>query len=76
MPQRTYKRIDSRDVPDILQQGAALVDVRRPEEWQLTGIVAGSHMLTFFDEYGSCHPEEWVRQLNELVPVEQPILLI
>jgi len=76
MTQRKYRQVRSADTLDLLQQGAAIIDVRRPEEWQLTGIVAGSHLLTFFDVLGNCKPEEWLRQLDQLVPVEQPLLLI
>ncbi len=76
MARKNYKQVDSRNVPAFLQQGAAIIDVRRSDEWRSTGIVAGSHLLTFFDDYGSCQPEEWLRQLDQLVPVEQPLLLI
>lgn len=73
---RKYQQIMSRDVPQQLQQGWAIVDIRRPEEWRLTGIVAGSFLLTFFDEQGGSQPEKWLEQLDQLVPLEQPLLLI
>ncbi|MEA3544124.1 MAG: hypothetical protein U9R69_02765 [Thermodesulfobacteriota bacterium] len=76
MFQRKYKQIKSADTPEFLRRRVAIVDIRRSEEWRLTGVVAGSHLLTFFDDYGSCQPEEWLRQLDQLVPVEQPLLLI
>ena len=71
-----YKQANIAETQELLRQGAAIIDVRRPEEWQLTGIVAGSQLLTFFDALGNCKPEEWLRQLDPLVPVEQPLLLI
>ena len=76
MTSRPYKQVNSSQVPDLLAQGAAIVDVRRPEEWRQTGIVAGSHLLTFFDAQGNSRPEEWLRELNRLVPEDQPLLLI
>ena len=76
MIRKKYKHISSADTQKLLQQGAAIIDVRRPDEWQLTGIVAESHLLTFFDAQGDSQPEEWLRQLDLLVPVEQPLLLI
>jgi len=54
---RKYKQIKSADLPELLQRGASIVDVRRLEEWQLTGIVEGSQLLTFFDEQGNSQPE-------------------
>ncbi len=76
MARKIFKQVKSVDTLELLQQGAAIIDVRRPDEWQLTGIVAGSHLLTFFDEYGGCQPEKWLRQLDQLVSIEQPLLLI
>ena len=73
---RKYKQVKSVDVPDLLSYGAAIVDVRRPEEWRLTGIVAGSELLTFFDAKGQSQPEEWLQQLNGLVADDCPLVLI
>ena len=74
--QRKYKQVKSADLPDLLRQGAAIVDARRPEEWRLTGFVTGSELLTFFDDRGNSQPEEWLRQLDQLVPVDLPLVLI
>lgn len=71
-----YKQANIAETQELLKQGAAIIDVRRLEEWQLTGIVTGSHLLTFFDAQGNSQPEEWLRQLDQLVSVEQPLLLI
>ncbi len=74
--QRRYKQIKSSGVSALLQQGAAIIDVRRPEEWQLTGIVAGSKLLTFFDTQRQSQPEKWLQQLNLQVPSDCPLILI
>ncbi len=71
-----YRHIDNGELSQLLQDGAAIVDVRRPEEWQQTGIVAGSELLTFFTAEGESNPQEWLQQLDKLVPLEQPLLLI
>ncbi|MCK4503766.1 MAG: hypothetical protein KAU22_12090 [Desulfuromonadales bacterium] len=76
MTSHRYQQIESIEVPLILQQGAAIIDIRRSEEWQQTGIVAGSKLLTFFAADRSSQPKEWLRQLNQLVPEEQQLLLI
>ncbi|MEA3362933.1 MAG: hypothetical protein U9Q61_06645 [Thermodesulfobacteriota bacterium] len=73
---RNYKQIKSADLPELLQQGAAIIDVRRPEEWQLTGVVAGSELLTFFDEQGHSQPGKWMEQLDLLVTSNCPLVLI
>jgi len=73
---RDYKQIPAAQVPDILRQGAAIVDVRRPEEWQLTGTVAGSVLLTFFDAAGNSDPQGWLDELNRQVDPDIPLVLI
>ena len=71
-----YKQITGSETPPILQQGAAIVDIRRPEEWQLTGTVADSILLTFFDAGGNSDPTGWLQQLNQQVATDVPLVLI
>jgi len=71
-----YHHIDNDELSRLLQDGAAIVDVRRPEEWAQTGVIAGSELLTFFTATGQSNPQEWLAQLDQLVPPEQPLLLI
>jgi rhodanese-related sulfurtransferase len=69
-------QIDNARLQALLAQGVAIVDIRRPEEWRTTGIVAGSHLLTFFDEDGRCEPTAWLAQLRPLIAPGQPMILI
>jgi rhodanese-related sulfurtransferase len=71
-----YKQISSIGVPELLQQGAVIVDIRRPEEWQLTGTVADSILLTFFYAEGNSDPAGWLQQLNRQVPADVPLVLL
>jgi len=73
---RKYLQMNNQELADFLDAGGALVDVRREEEWQQTGIVAGSILLTFFAADGSSQPGEWLAQLNQQVGTEQPVALI
>jgi len=71
-----YKQITGSETPDILRQGAAIVDIRRPEEWQLTGTVANSILLTFFNAEGNSDPAGWLQQLNQQIAADIPLVLI
>ena len=71
-----YQQISSAETPAILQRGGAIIDIRRPEEWQLTGTVANSILLTFFDAEGNSNPEEWLQQLNQQVAADVPLVLL
>lgn len=64
------------DVERLLAQGTVLVDVRTQREWQQTGVVEGSHLLTFFDDRGRYDANEWLRNLDKIVKKDQPLILI
>ena len=45
---------------DLLQaqkDGVAIVDIRSPNEWSQTGVIAGAETITAFETNGSLHPE-------------------
>ena len=41
---------------DAQERGAVVIDIRREEEWQQTGIIAGAETLTAFEAGGGVHP--------------------
>ena len=52
-----------------------IVDIRRKEEWQQTGIVKGSKTITFFDRTGRIN-QEFVPQFTAIAKPDQPVILI
>ncbi|MDD5036793.1 MAG: rhodanese-like domain-containing protein [Methylococcaceae bacterium] len=66
--------------PDELQamenQGALVVDVRTPQEWKSTGIIPGSHALTYFDANGGYDKEGWLKQLKPLMKSPDQALIM
>ena len=63
---------------DLLQaqkDGVMIVDIRRPDEWLQTGVIAGAKTITAFEANGNFHPD-FQQQFTTLVPtVETPVLL-
>ena len=63
---------------DLLQaqkDGVVIVDIRRPDEWLQTGVIAGAETITAFEVNGNVHPD-FHQQFMTLVPtVETPVLL-
>lgn len=47
-----YSNAGNDQVKALLAQGLPIYDIRRPEEWRLTGVVEDSHALTFVDAGG------------------------
>lgn len=70
-----YTNVDNGQLKTLLAQGVPLYDVRRPEEWRQTGVVAGSRTLTYVDAKGRVNPELLPRIQAE-VPKDAPIALI
>jgi len=48
-----YSNIDDSALKDLLKRGAKIIDIRRQDEWDQTGVIEGSHRLTAFDAKGS-----------------------
>ena len=55
--------------------GVVLIDIRREEEWQETGIIEGAATVTAFTASGRVHPE-FLDKFRELVPTpDTPVML-
>ncbi|MBP7742312.1 MAG: rhodanese-like domain-containing protein [Aliarcobacter sp.] len=54
-------------VEKMINDNIIMIDVRRPDEWEKTGIIKNSHLMTFFDEYGNHNISKWMRDFEKLV---------
>jgi len=70
-----YTNIDNAQLKTLLQQDTPLYDVRRPDEWQQTGVVEGSRKLTYVDASGRENPE-FLRNFVAEVDKNEPVILI
>jgi len=70
-----YSNVDNTQLKVLLDQGVPIYDVRRPEEWRSTGVVAGSRKLTFVDAGGRLQPE-FIPTFTQEVSREQPVIVI
>lgn len=68
--------IDNRELARLLQEGVPVIDIRLQAEWEQTGIVAGSHLLTFFDERGRANPGAWLEKVKPIASPDQPVIVI
>lgn len=60
----------------LRDQGAPIIDIRRPLEWRTTGVIAGSHLLTFFDERGAFDLDGWLAALTPLAGPDDLFVLV
>jgi len=68
--------IDNAELARLQASGVALVDIRTASEWAQTGIVPGSHLLTFFDEQGRAEAAAWLGKLREIAGPTQAVAVI
>lgn len=69
--------INNQELSQLLAQGVPVIDVRRAEEWTQTGVVEGSHLLTFFDKNGNYDFRKWMQTFQQIVPTpDAPFILI
>lgn len=56
--------------------GIPVIDIRRNYEWEETGVIKGSHLLTFFDERDEYDLEAWLEQFDKVAVRDQPFILV
>ena len=70
-----YINLNNEQLKTLLQQGTPIYDIRRPEEWQQTGVVADSQLLTFVDDGGRMLPD-FMHRFTSAVGKDDPVILI
>jgi rhodanese-related sulfurtransferase len=74
--QAEVQDIDNVELARLIAAGVPVIDIRTAAEWQQTGIVPGSHLLTFFDERGRADPTGWLEKVQSITLARQPVILI
>ncbi|BCD68737.1 rhodanese-like domain-containing protein [Nitratiruptor sp. YY09-18] len=71
------KDLSPQEVKELANKGVVLIDIRTPGEWRQTGVIPGSKLLTFFDEYGNYNIESFMQEFQKYVPTkETPFVLV
>lgn len=68
--------IDNQKLKELIAAGVPVVDVRRLDEWEKTGVVQGAHTLTFFDSQGRYDAQKWLMELDKIAGSDEPLILI
>ena len=69
-------QVDSAGLERLRADGVPVIDVRRADEWRKTGVIDGSHLLTFFDKEGQYDLDRWLPALAAIADADQPIAFI
>jgi rhodanese-related sulfurtransferase len=68
--------IDNAGLAKLAATGVPVIDIRTASEWQESGIVPGSHLLTFFDERGKADPAAWLQKAKAIAKPGDPLIVI
>jgi len=68
--------VDLAEFEKLRERGVPLVDLRTPAEWSDTGVIEGSHLLTFADARGRFDAEAWATRLTAIAAPGEPVALI
>ena len=68
--------IDNAQLAQLMKQGVTVIDIRTQPEWEETGILPGSKLLTFFDERGKADPAAWLDKVKPLAGQNDPVVVI
>lgn len=68
--------IGNAELAKLLEKGVLVIDIRTAPEWSQTGIVKGSHLITFFDRYGRYDIPSWLAAVRKIIGPDDPVILI
>ena len=68
--------VNNEQIKELSKNNIPIVDVRRSSEWDQTGVVPKSILLTFFDKEGNYNYDEWYEKLRLEIDEGKPIILI
>lgn len=68
--------VDNDALQKLIAQGVPVIDVRRQDEWQQSGVIDGAHLLTFFDKQGRYDVDKWLSELDKIASKDSPVILI
>ena len=68
--------VDNTALDRLLDAGVPIIDIRRSEEWDATGVIEGSHLLTFFDAQGNYDARAWLTKLSAIAVPDERVAII
>ena len=68
--------IDNTQLEKLQRSGVPVIDIRLQREWEETGIVAGSSLLTFFDAQGKYDAAGWLEKIKPIAKPGEPVIVI
>ena len=68
--------VDNLQVQKLSKSGISIVDIRTKGEWDKTGVIPQSILLTFFDSSGNYDFNKWYADLKKITPNYKSVIII
>ena len=68
--------INNDEIKKLIKNNIPIVDIRTSDEWNQTGVIPNSILLTFFKKNGTYNFETWHKELGYVIDTNKPYVLI
>ena len=68
--------VETAELETLIKSGVPVIDIRTQPEWDQTGVIQGSKLLTFFDENGKHNAPAWLDKVKPYAKPDQPVIVI
>ena len=72
----TWAEATTPSINAIIKNNVPIVDIRTSDEWNQTGVIPNSILLTFFKKNGTYNFETWHKELGYVIDTNKPYVLI
>jgi len=69
-------QLSNEQMQQLMDENVPIIDIRRPEEWQSTGVISGSKLMTFFDARGNYDMDKWLAELDKIAGKNDKFILV
>lgn len=68
--------ISANQLQELQQQGAIIIDVRTPQEWEATGVIPGSKKAMFFNQDMQPVENQFLKEIENITnKTDKPVVL-
>lgn len=68
--------VDNTQLKKLIKEEVSIVDIRTINEWNHTGVIPNSLLITFFDEKGNYDLDQWHEKLLENSSYNKDLIII
>ena len=68
--------VNNEKIKILLNSSVPLIDIRTEGEWNKTGVINNSHLLTFFDKDGNYDFKKWMIEIGEIADENGPVIIM